>query len=382
MYHSRVFVLACLSVMPILFSCEKDKNSSTEETVADSIVLDAEAVEVEVGKTVKITPTVTSANSDVVLSWTSTDVNVATVEGGVVTGVAKGEAIITASFADVSAKCTVTVIAPAEIGEGYAAMVLIHAADSSFMMGSPETEANRTAYEPQHPVKFTKDFYMGKYEVTAALFAEYANAAGITEDGKFANNEEITGSKWTNAIYPSDKGCYCQFNKETGKWEATKGYENYPIGGISWFAANEYAKWKGGSLPTEAQWEYACRAGSTTAYPFGDDPALLSEYAWYITNADKAIQEVGQLKPNAWGLYDMLGNTNEFCSDWFHKEYGLTDFTTVVVDPQGPEKANQKVVRGGTVNYTEAKLRSASRDWSNTSKHMASFGFRIVMPVE
>jgi formylglycine-generating enzyme required for sulfatase activity len=109
-------------------------------------------------------------------------------------------------------------------------------------------------------------------------------------------------------------------------------------------------------LPSEAEWEYSCRAGTTTAYHFGDDTGVLGQYAWYVDNSEAKTHPVGQKTPNAWGLYDMHGNVWQFCQDWYG-DYPQKD----VVDPQGPEKVTQRVVRGGEFGMGPKYCRSAFR---------------------
>jgi len=118
-------------------------------------------------------------------------------------------------------------------------------------------------------------------------------------------------------------------------------------------------------LPTEAQWEYACRAGSTTEYCFGDDPALLEEYASFCADdalrwRDREVPDftVGQRKPNKWGIHDMHGNVREWCADWWDKDYYSK---SPLVDPQGPEDGNFRVLRGGTIRNYGRYARSAFR---------------------
>jgi formylglycine-generating enzyme required for sulfatase activity len=169
-------------------------------------------------------------------------------------------------------------------------------------------------------------------------------------------------------------------------------------------AANSYCKWLSAKtghfyrLPTEAEWEYACRAGTTTAYSFGDDPARLDDYAWYAKNSDFKYQKVGTKKPNPWGLHDMHGNVAEWCLDQYTPE-GYQQFVEAVTrDPWvRATTPYPHVVRGGSWEDKADKLRSAARrgsdpDWKIQDPQLpksiwyhtdAQFlGFRIVRPLK
>jgi formylglycine-generating enzyme required for sulfatase activity len=122
------------------------------------------------------------------------------------------------------------------------------------------------------------------------------------------------------------------------------------------------------ALPTEAQWEYACRAGSTT------DPANLDEVAWYDDNSGSKTHPVGEKKANAWGVYDMLGNVWEWCADWYG-DYPKGDVT----DPTGPTSGSVRVLRGGSWFYNAAYSRSAHRDSCDPAARGRSYGFRVVV---
>ena len=139
-------------------------------------------------------------------------------------------------------------------------------------------------------------------------------------------------------------------------------------------------------LPTEAEWEYACRASSNTLWPFGDDPTPLGEYAWYFFNAwDKKIrypQPVGLKTPNSWGFHDMLGNVAEMCQDWWSDQYVPEPDGT---DPKGPDTGNARVIRGGSFHFVGGNtpnVRSASRFPVGLNYTHPGNGFRILMQLE
>ncbi len=244
--------------------------------------------------------------------------------------------------------------------------VLIKA--GTFMMGTSPTEACHNSDETWHQVTLTNDFYMGKYEVTNAQFCEFLNDKGIGSDGTY------TTSDYGNVtlIYTY----YFGVKYSDDKWKPQSGYENYPVTCVTWYGANEYAKWIGGSLPTEAQWEYACRAGSTTAYCFDDNGDNLGNYAWYLDNSEDHTHPVDLKRPNAWGLYDMLGNVLEWCADW----YGTLSSSTVM-NPNGASSGRYRILRGGGCDYPAGDCRSASRYSSFPNNCDYNIGFRVCFPV-
>jgi formylglycine-generating enzyme required for sulfatase activity len=182
------------------------------------------------------------------------------------------------------------------------------------------------------------------------------------------------------------------------------GKEGYPAICMTQWAAKKYCEWLSAKtghyyrLPTEAEWEYAARAGTTTAYSFGDDPAQLGEYAWYFENSEDAYHPVGKKKPNPWGLYDMHGNVAEWCLD----RYDVSFYTTLgrdkpAVNPYNPPKGPYPhVVRGGSWDDDAVRLRSAARRGSDKSWKVQDpqipqsiwyftdalfVGFRVVRPL-
>ena len=127
-------------------------------------------------------------------------------------------------------------------------------------------------------------------------------------------------------------------------------------------------------LPTEAEWEYACRAGSTTFYPFGDEVGELGDHAWYNGNSGRKTNSVGQNRPNAWGLYDMLGNVWEWCQDWCEVGYYRA---SPPADPPGPSEASSRVVRGGSWYFNPRYCRPAYRSRSMPEFRDSDLGFRV-----
>jgi formylglycine-generating enzyme required for sulfatase activity len=220
-------------------------------------------------------------------------------------------------------------------------MVFIPAGE--FIMGSPDSDSAAFPWEkPQHRVRITKPFFMGKYLVTQEQW------------------KSVMGNN------PS------QF----------KGLKN-PVETVSWDDCQEFLVKLNGKfgtgreefqLPTEAQWEYACRAGSTTRYYFGNETLGLSEYAWYRGNSGWKTQPVGENKPNAWGLYDTHGNVWEWCSDWYDDRYNAGSPTD---DPPGPSRGSDRVSRGGGWSDAALDCRSAFRYGHQPDHRGGNLGFRV-----
>jgi formylglycine-generating enzyme required for sulfatase activity len=238
----------------------------------------------------------------------------------------------------------------------------------TFRMGSPLDEVNRSANEYPHEVTLTEDFYMSKYEITNTQYAAFLNATGVDDTGQGTVDGSTRTLIGANAAGVEWSGT---------DWQPASGRENHPVIMVSWYGAKAFADWIGGSLPTEAQWEYACRAGTTTAWYFGNDDTDAGEYAWIHSNAGNTTHPVGEKKPNAWGLYDMCGNVSEWCYDWYLNSY--TSLPTFV-DPKGPATGTKRIARGG--NWTSANTipyRSAHREQFTPIYASTIFGFRIVV---
>lgn len=213
--------------------------------------------------------------------------------------------------------------------------VLIPAGE--FHMGFDDGDEDE---KPVHLVRITKPFYLGKYQVTQ------------------------------------------------GQWQAVmgdnpshfKGDPNRPVERVSWEDTQEFlrrlSKKEGGKpyrLPTEAEWEYAARAGSTGAYCFGNDVSQLERYAWHSANAEGTTHPVGLLKPNVWGLHDVHGNVWEWVSDWYDETYYQQSPTD---DPQGPEQGSARSVRGGSWLYHPRYARASRRYGSGPGSRAVTYGLR------
>jgi formylglycine-generating enzyme required for sulfatase activity len=226
---------------------------------------------------------------------------------------------------------------------------------STFNLGSPTNEAGRSADEgPQTAVTISHGFWMGKFEVTQR---EYLQVIGSNPSGFPGDlNRPVESVSWLDATN------YC----------AKLTQQELAAGRIP--AGSSYR------LPTEAEWEYAARAGTSTRYSYGDDPGALSltNHAWFANNAGFGTHPVGQKAPNPWGLFDMEGNVWEWCQDWYGPYPG--GFET---DPQGPASSplDVKVIRGGAWDAFDSDCRSARRLTEGVSPFITDFilGFRVVL---
>jgi formylglycine-generating enzyme required for sulfatase activity len=230
-------------------------------------------------------------------------------------------------------------------------MKLVLVPKGTFMMGSPESDVNRQKNETQHEVTISKDFYLGVHEVTQAQYEKVIGKNPSHFQGAVVSNENA----------------------------------DLPVENVSWDDAVEFCKklsdlpeeMKAGRvyrLPTEAEWEYACRAGSKTAYSFDDEEGLLPEYGWFSSNSSYRTHTVGLLEPNAWGLYDMHGNVWEWCSDRY-VEYPKG----AVSDPSGPKEGSYRVYRGGCWSNVAADCQSADRNWGTPGSSGNPLGFRLAL---
>ena len=252
----------------------------------------------------------------------------------------------------------------------------------TFNMGSPVSETWPGSDETQHQVTLSA-FKMTKYEITNAQYAIFLNAKKIRFDGLYP-----AGTNPAQALIDAYSNSYECFLKYTGgKWAPVAGYENYPVLCVSWYGASEFASYAGGSLPTEAQWEYACRGKTTTPFNTGDCLASSeANYCWIYnyktcpntnTISPGKVQAVGTYPANAFGLFDMHGNVWEMCSDWYGA-YSTTPQTnpTGFIHP-GSTLGYFHVLRGGCYLDSQQFCRSACRN-SGGNNGCDYMGFRIV----
>lgn len=223
-------------------------------------------------------------------------------------------------------------------------MAFVKIPAGSYMRGCKDGEDDYDDEKPQRRISISS-FWMGVHEVTQAQW------------------EAVMGSN------PSDfKG------------------RDHPVENVNWLEAQEFVRRLNAKegheryrLPTEAEWEYAARAGSTTKYCFGDDERDLGDYAWYGSNSGCVTHPVGQKQPNAWGLYDMHGNVWEWVQDWFRGNYYATSDTD---NPRGPDTGGYRALRGGSCCQDPRYCRSATRYFAFPDQRDEDIGLRLALSQE
>ncbi len=210
----------------------------------------------------------------------------------------------------------------------------------TFTMGSPAGERGRGDDETQHQVTLSQPFWMGTTEVTNAQYRRFVEATGHREP-----------KYWDDLAYNAP---------------------NQPVVRVSWNDAVAYASWAGMSLPTEAQWEYAARAGTTTTWWSGDSESDLARVGWYDGNSDDSLHAVGEKPANAWGLHDVHGNVWEWTADWYGDYPGSSQ-----TDPTGPGSGSYRVARGGSCFSGAGLTRVAFRYYDVPDYRPHNLGFRL-----
>jgi formylglycine-generating enzyme required for sulfatase activity len=290
-------------------------------------------------------------------------------------------------------------------------MVLIPAGE--FKMGSGESAEETAAFfkknygmifltadyfkddHPQHRVRITKPFYLGTYHVTRGQFRQFVKDSGYKTDAEKDDHPGAIGWNPEKQEFGFNKD-YSWRNmgfQQTDEHPVVNVSFNDAVGFCNWLSRKEGKTYR---LPTEAEWEYACRAGTTTRYYSGDDPEMLAKVAnvadatfkakfpawkWTIKASDGYVftAPVGQFKPNAFGLYDMHGNAWQWCADWYGDDYyGRSPAD----DPKGPDTGDRRVLRGGSWMDFPSNPRSAARHWVAPADRTGFPGFRVARTLQ
>jgi formylglycine-generating enzyme required for sulfatase activity len=259
-------------------------------------------------------------------------------------------------------------------------MPMVRLPAGTFVMGSPEDDPIAEEVErPERAVRITSPFWMAAHEVTFGQFRAF-----VEETGHVTVAEVDGGGVWDPAIGGVRRDV--AFNWRDPGYGVPPA-DDHPVVQVAREDAIAFCRWLSEKdnrtyrLPTEAEWEYACRAGTKSRWSMGDGPARLAEFAWYRANAGRQLHAVGGKLPNPWGLFDLHGNARELCSDWFAPYPGPEqedeEEGTILVDPTGPEKGYRWVVRGGAWDSigSESQTRSASR--SHKVSPYFTVGFRV-----
>jgi formylglycine-generating enzyme required for sulfatase activity len=235
------------------------------------------------------------------------------------------------------------------------------------MMGSPGGESGRSSDETQHQVKLTRGFWMMEKEMTQGQYSTLTglSPSGFSSRGQDCPVEQVTwydALRAANALSKKEGKETCYTETEAGKEEGDVKEE---------FRGSNYYKCKGWRLPTEAEWEYAARAGTT-----GERYGNLDDIAWYGGNSGRRTHAVGGKQANAWGLYDMLGNVWEWVYDW-HGSYDTS--VSPAIDPAGPSSGSYRVCRGGSWLNNASFVRAAQRSGSTPRYLLDHLGVRLVL---
>jgi formylglycine-generating enzyme required for sulfatase activity/serine/threonine protein kinase len=244
----------------------------------------------------------------------------------------------------------------------------------TFLMGSLDDEPGRQDNEgPRHEVTITRPFFISVHEVTVGQFREFVQATGHKTDAELGRGAQ---RGLPDGKFDWDPQC---------TWQ-TPGFaqtDEYPVVCVSWNDAHAFCTWltrkerRTYQLPTEAEWEYACRAGSPGKFGFDAEDSELSDHAWYNVNSEMQTHPVGQKKANAWGLRDMLGNAREWTADWYDRDYYRK---SPKHDPPGPTDGVTRVLRGGAWRYYPGHCRAGYRFGNSSSTYRANhIGFRVVL---
>ncbi|MCP4697560.1 MAG: formylglycine-generating enzyme family protein [Gammaproteobacteria bacterium] len=251
-------------------------------------------------------------------------------------------------------------------GQGPLAMWL---PGSTFRMGDIQGRGGHSEEHPVHSVTLTR-FAMGVYEVT--------NAEYVT----FLNSVKRRGTAEEPWFYTKAESSYSHITGTSGAFQAEAGYENHPVASVSWYGAVAYTEWlsaqtgKNYRLPTEAEWEYAARAGTETAYWWGNDLGTDNAncHADYCGDSFSQTAPAGSFAANPFGLHDTTGNVREWTGDWYDSGYYAV---SPALDPVGPVSGSERVMRGGSWPHVGRYARSAYRHRDSPDERRMYFGFRF-----
>jgi formylglycine-generating enzyme required for sulfatase activity len=270
-------------------------------------------------------------------------------------------------------------------------LTLVYIPPGTFQMGSPASEKGRQDDELQHEVKITRGFYLGTTEVTIGQFRKF-----VTETGYRTEAEKDGKGGWGFEVPDKFLGPTPKYTWQSTGWDLT---DEHPVVNVTWSDSKSFCEWLGRKekktyrLPTEAEWEYACRAKTKTAYSSGDDPESLAEVANVadgtllmkfpgrtipaIAAKDGYVftAPVGKFRSNAFGLFDMHGNVWEWCEDWYAADYYKNSPGS---DPTGPATGSSRVFRGGGWYSPPGSCRAAARFWNEPTLRRFYLGFRLL----
>jgi formylglycine-generating enzyme required for sulfatase activity len=259
-----------------------------------------------------------------------------------------------------------------DLGNGVT-MELVRVEAGSYLQGSPPEEPQRAPDETQHEVVLTRPFYIGKFPVTYGQFMRFV------EETQFRTEAEVG----TSGGYGWEGTQLVQRREFTWRHPGYPQTNNHPVVLVTYPDAEAFTNWlsrKTGRkfrLPTEAQWEYACRAGTTTTFSSADSPAKADAMIWHKGNSPNGAQPVGGKMPNAWGIHDMLGQTWEWCED-FYGPYAPGRVVDPLATTPGPGERPRRVLRGGSWLKDLFSCRAATRYRNDPKSRNADNGFRLV----
>ncbi|MDR1666708.1 MAG: SUMF1/EgtB/PvdO family nonheme iron enzyme [Bacteroidales bacterium] len=401
----RPFILLCPLFALILSSgCKKDRDNAVDGSVTEITLNPTELLLVE-GEMQKIEATVLPDNAvDKSLTWTSSAPEIAIVDAGTVTAVAKGSAVITAtSVNNLTNTCTVRVelFATVPIPAGSFLMgssngsavpapgVAPSAAVPGIDPNATPAEPGRELYETQRRVTLTENYRISTHEITNMQYAKFLNEMGVGASGAKADDEILV------LVRESSGSSNWGMRWTTVRWEPVPGYENHPAIFVTWHGAKAYAEWAGGDLPTEAQWERAARGGiENMPFGIGTGWVLTNDMANFTQTHPYDFNRGGeytvpseQWSPhtlpigsysgsvNSYGLYDMHGNVSEWCLDLWDGSNNYAGLPET--DPLCME-GDYRTVRGGSAFYAASKCRSACRHRCPPETAFDDVGFRVI----